>query len=231
MGKVLHASKSGYFPRCLVNSSALPRDDNYIIGGISEVMTPFWRVRKWEISITGSLSSIGNLTQWSFDGTANELFGSPVVEKEEDLVCFNSQDKFYISFSSGYVSWGTKTIAGGQGEPPITEPLTLESSLYVGLGHIFSPYNTFEVNSIVKNNDVYKLPFFWGIQPLPLLSDTLDQDWVSVGTYSFDVLGVSTTSRTLYGPQNLSGSVTAVVSAKEYWSYGKTYNTQTGQPL
>jgi len=230
MGKVLHASKSGYFPRCLSDSSELPRDSNYIIGGIQEVMTPFWRVRKWEISVTGSFSD-GGLTQWDFNGTANELFGNPVIEKEEDLICFNSQDKFYISFSSGYVSWGTLTTIVEQGQPPITEPLILEAPLYVGLGYLFSPYNTFEANSIVRNDDVYKLPFFWGIQTFSLLSDSLDQGWIPVGTYTFDVIGVSTTPRTLYGPPNLSGSATAIVSAKEYWSYGGTYDTSTGLPL
>jgi hypothetical protein len=232
MGKVLHASKSGYFPRCLVETPALPRDDNYIIGGIAEVMTPFWRVRKWEISVTGDFNQ-GESTQWNFNGTANEMFGNPVVEKEEDLVCFNSQDKFFIQFASGYVPWGTYTIAGGQGEPPITEPLILPAFLYVGLGYPFGPYDTFEANSIVKNDDVYKLPFFWGIQNFSLVSDSLGEGsgYIAVGTYTFDVLGVSTTPRTLYGPSDRSGSATAIVSAKEYWAYDKTYNTSTGQFL
>jgi hypothetical protein len=219
MGKVLHASGSGYFPRCLVNSSTLPRDGNYIIGGIQEVMTPFWRVRKWEISVTGTL--VGPGTEWTFSGTPNELFGYPeAVEKEEDLVCFNSQDKFYIGFASELVPWAT--LNG--------EPFENIANLFVGLGYVFPPYNTFESNAIVKNDDIYKLPFFWGIGGIALLSDPLEAGWVPVGTYTFDVLGVSTVPRTLYGP-NLSGSVTAIVSAKEYWSYGGTYSTTTGEPL
>jgi hypothetical protein len=107
----------------------------------------------------------------------------------------------------------------------------LTGVLYVGLGYPFSPYDTFEANSIVKIDDVYKLPFFWGIATFSLLSDDLGQGWVPVGTYTFDVLGVSEVPRTLYGPSYLSGSATAVVSAKEYWAYDKTYNTSTGQPL
>jgi hypothetical protein len=111
--------------------------------------------------------------------------------------------------------------------------LILQGLLYVGKGYPISPYDTFEANSIIKNGDVYKLPFFWYIQTFTLLSDSLGEGsgWSPVGTYTFDVFGVSTTPRTLYGPSNLSGSATAVVSAKEYWSYDKTYNTSTGQPL
>jgi len=220
MGKVLHASKSGYFPRCLVDTPALPRDSNYIIGGIEEAMTPFWRVRKWEISVSGTLVAPG--TEWTFSGTPNEIFGNPAVEKEEDLVCFNSQDKYYIEFSSGLVPWAT--LNG--------EPFETIANLFVGLGYLLAPYNTFEANSIVKNGDIYKLPFFWGIQTIPLISDPLDLvDRVPVGTYTFDVLGVSTATKTLYGPDGYSGSATAVVSAKEYWSYDGTYNTSTGMPL
>ena len=224
MGKVLHASKSGYFPRCLVDSAGLPSDNNYIIGGIEAVMTPFWKVRKWEISITGTFTQGEEET--NFDGRTNEVFAYPPVEKEEDLVCFNSSDKFFIEFqTNGLVSWGTKTL----GED--TAPFETIGNLFVGLGHLFPPYNTFESNGIVKNDDIYKLPFFWGIQIFPLLSDDLGLGWVPVGTYTFDVLGVSTTPRTLYGPSDQSGSAAAVVSAKEYWSYGGTWNTSTGEPL
>jgi hypothetical protein len=220
MGKVLHASKSGYFPRCLVDTPALPRDSNYIIGGIQEAMTPFWRVRKWEISVSGSLVNPGE--EFIFSGTPNELFGFPeAVEKEEDLVCFNSENKFYTAFYSELVPWAT--LDG--------EPFETPGTLFVGLGYPLAPYGTFEANSIVKNGDIYKFPFFWGIQGIVLLSDPLDQGWVPVGTYTFDVLGVSTAPRTLYGPDGYSASVTAVVSAKEYWSYGGTYNTSTGEPL
>jgi hypothetical protein len=219
MGKVLHASKSGYFPRCLVDTPALPRDSNYIIGGIEEIMTLFWRVRKWEISVTGTLVKTGD--EFIFSGTPNELFGNPAVEKEEDLVCFNSQDKFYTLFTSELVPWAT--LNG--------EPFVNNANLYVGLGFPIDPYTTFEANGIVKNDDIYKLPFFWGIGGIPLLSDPLVFDWVPVGTYTFDVLGVSTATKTLYGPDGYSGSATAVVSAKEYWSYDGTYNTSTGMPL
>jgi len=219
MGKVLHASKSGYFPRCLVDTPALPRDSNYIIGGIGEVMTLFWRVRKWEISVIGTLVKTGD--EFIFSGTPNELFANPAVEKEEDLVCFNSQDKFYTLFESEIVPWGTRN-----GQPFINI-----GNLFVGKGFPIDPYNTFEANAIVKNGDIYKLPFVWYIGGIPLLSDPLVFGWVPISTYTFDVLGVSTAPRTLYGPDGYSGSVTAVVSAKEYWSYGGTYNTSTGQPL
>jgi len=221
MGKVLHASKSGYFPRCLVDSPGLPRNDNYIIGGIAEVMTPFWRVRKWEISVSGSLSNEDEEATFIFNGIRHELSTTSPVEKEEDLVCFNSEDKFYVAFRSAAVQWGTLNDA----------PYNSFANLLVGAGYFSPPYNTFESNGIVKNGDIYKLPFFWGIQGIPLVSDTLDEGWVAVGTYTFEVLGVSTTPRTLYGPSDFSGSVTSIVSAKEYWSYGGTWNTSTGQPL
>ena len=35
----------------------------------------------------------------------------------------------------------------------------------------------------------------------------------------------------LFGPDGSSGAVLIEVKAKEYWSYGDTYNTTTGKPL
>jgi hypothetical protein len=202
-----------------VNSSALPRNSNYIAGDILEVMTLFWRVKKWKMSVSGSLSQPGAI--WSFNGIQHELLTTSSVEKEEDLVCFNSEDKFYTAFRTAAVLWGTLN----------DEPFANFADLTVGLGHLFAPYNTFESNAIVKNGDVYKLPFFCGLQGVPLLSDPLDLGWVPVGTYTLNVLGISATPKTLYGPDGYSGSATAVVSAKEYWSYGGTYDTATGNPL
>ena len=114
----------------------------------------------------------------------------------------------------------------------------MEAVLYVGLGYPFAPLSSFETNGIVRNGSIFKLPFFWGIQTFSFLSDSLVEvnslnPWVPVGTYSLNALGISRTSQILYGPNpNLFeiGYATASVSAKEYWSYGGTYDTATGLP-
>lgn len=234
MGKVLHASGSGYFPRCVVTAPGLPSDNNYIIGSITEVMNVFWRVRKWQLSISGTLQTEGGGDIWNFNGANNELFNISIVEKEEDLVCFNSSNKFNTIFRSTNGVWGTFTY--NQDGDTFTVPLQSgvnigPAVLYVGLGYPIAPYDTFEANSIVKNDDVWKLPFAWGLQSFSILSDPFGGDWIPIGTYTIDALGVSAIPRTLYGPAYTSGSATAIVSAKEYWSYGGTYNPQTGQLL
>jgi hypothetical protein len=236
MGNVLHASGSGYFPRCVVTAPGLPSDNNYISGSITEVMNVFWRVKKWELSISGTLQGEGGANIWNFNGANNELFNvSPLVEKEEDLVCFNSSNKFYITFRSDNGVWGTYTYTqeGDTFTVPLQSGVNIGFALLtVGLGYLTGgSYATFEANSIVKNDNAWKVPFAWGLASFSLLSDSFGQDWIPVGTYTIDALGVSAISRTLYGPTYTSGSVTAIVSAKEYWSYAGTYNPQTGQPL
>jgi len=197
-------------------------------------MNVFWRVRKWQLSISGTLQTEGGGDIWNFNGANNELFNISIVEKEEDLVCFNSSNKFNTIFRSTNGVWGTFTY--NQDGDTFTVPLQSgvnigPAVLYVGLGYPIAPYDTFEANSIVKNDDVWKLPFAWGLQSFSILSDPFGGDWIPIGTYTIDALGVSAIPRTLYGPAYTSGSATAIVSAKEYWSYGGTYNPQTGQLL
>jgi hypothetical protein len=77
MGKVLHASGSGYFPQCI-------KDYNVGIFSLEEAMKIYWRIKSWEFnaSITAQINDeifSGN-TSFNVLSTAN---------KEEDLVCSN----------------------------------------------------------------------------------------------------------------------------------------------
>jgi hypothetical protein len=78
MGKVIHASGSGYFPQCI-------RDYHIGIFSLEEAMKIYWRVRSWQFSASitteNEFGIFSGNTSFSVLSTAN---------KEEDLVCSNS---------------------------------------------------------------------------------------------------------------------------------------------
>ena len=65
MGKVLHASGSGWFPDCLAVGISVGTG-NYPIGmSLKQGMEIYWRVRKWDVSIGSSYSNQGGAGAYS----------------------------------------------------------------------------------------------------------------------------------------------------------------------
>ena len=84
MGKVLHASYSGYFPWCESSQDIAPYS---IIGtNISEIMLPFWRVSEWDFSIAYDFGS-GIVFENEFFIPEKFSFPYSQIETEEDFVC------------------------------------------------------------------------------------------------------------------------------------------------
>ena len=67
MGKVLHASGSGYFPSCLSQNSTLATQS------LTDAMEIYWKVRSWAVTISGDVNGY-------------QVFVSTASD-ETDLVC------------------------------------------------------------------------------------------------------------------------------------------------
>lgn len=132
MGKVLHASYSGWFPNC-VNVPLFGQPPNFYYPfsiTLSQALEIYWRVKKWDISInSGYYDSNGSLDgdysvyyanayigtfqkDYKFDGTQYQILdpsGLP-PSTEEDLICnpryistYNSELELNISSA---LNWG-----------------------------------------------------------------------------------------------------------------------------
>jgi hypothetical protein len=200
MGKVLHASKSGYFPFCSTNINL--QDGLYISGSLDQIMALYWKVRKWKYSISGNyagpLSIIGE----------GEFTPNLISEKEESLVC-----RAPTLFSNGQA-----IIIGG-----IPYPFEFSMTLF-GSGFSLDE-NVCSTNFQISAKDqIYN--------PLQSLSN---QDYHIVGNYDIKIFGSVLSSGTLYSgfPDyfDQDGSCSLIIEPSEYWSYGGTYSTSTGQRL
>jgi hypothetical protein len=222
MGKVLHASASGYFTVCIKEQNVLT---SCFSGNLTQVMALFWRVKKWEATMTGTLRRFsGDESQsLTFDGIPRELEPQqPIPSTEEDLVCFNGGAKSYLLYYSNFV-------AIDQDGNPFIDPLAFAV--------IFGDINDEQYNGIEKSENSFRIGgqmFFSAtflisgngntppVYAYPLFSAGNYQIITSAGTITGG-LWSSWTDRT--------ANCNIVINAKEYWSYGGTYNTSTGEPL
>jgi hypothetical protein len=79
MGKVLHASGSGYFINCIEESA----DSIHAVWTLENAIKTYWRVRSWNFSASGTAEGIDSPYPWSF--SFNNI-ASPYTN-EEQLVC------------------------------------------------------------------------------------------------------------------------------------------------
>ena len=201
MGKVLHASYSGYFPACIQTA---PESKGNLVGGtLEQIMELYWRVKAWRLdSISGSQSfdyGDGDIYTITYTATQQSL-GSVDPTIEENLVC----DPFpFFSAKASY----TLSIQ--------SETRELDVAMN-GLAYNF-----------LKENSTYYMAFSFN-----MLFVTTQETAYQVGSVTINGLSVP-----LYGyidgqpPTNITGNISASISPTEYWSYGGTYNTQTGAPL
>ena len=87
MGKVLHASYSGYFPFCIGRDGNFGPDEGETEGGVypvgmslEDAMKIYWRVRTWEISYEGRTADITPKYNFSDVGYAQ-------ISEEKEIVC------------------------------------------------------------------------------------------------------------------------------------------------
>jgi hypothetical protein len=204
MGKVLHASGSGYFINCIEESG----DSANAIWTLENAMKLYWRVRSWSFSASGILEEEGDLFSFSlnFNNIESYFYYEPDDEfiptpREEQLVCGGESYPFFSEINN----------------------LTSPSLIEVGrrgvfkVGDLYNP--SFEGE--FANRFPYNLDFRMAAS-IPSLYPT-----ISTVSLFGGVLPIGVRSRV--GGEVIS--LTATLTPTEWWSYGGTYNTSTGEPL
>jgi hypothetical protein len=209
MGKVLSAEGSGYFPTCIQEGTATP-PRNFLSLTLEQAMSLFWRVKTWEAKITGSVSYNNGQTVTYLLSTYQELERNrPEINSEEDFVC---------NGNAGFEFERVIQVSVAQdGEDPFIFDYRW-SFLYT----FFGAY---------RNGNLF-YPYFETQNVGPIISFDAPTYNTNVGIYQISLNGF-TISGDLYAEDDNAPSGTALIEirAKEYWSYGGTYNTQTGARL
>ena len=82
MGKVLHASYSGWFPFCIASGGTTGQGTDYPLGlSLAKAMELYWKVKQWRVE----LNQDGTTADFNFERVGELEAGNPT--KEEDLVC------------------------------------------------------------------------------------------------------------------------------------------------
>ena len=191
MGKVLHASGSGYFTSCIQNGAGY--------WSLDRAMEIYWRVKKWELNMSATyfIDFPEDPQTITLSPGTNVLLTS-FYEQEEELVC--SSD-FYAPSASIEITFGDAAKSGSLYSPGF--------NFFAFLGASFSQ-GDFELDVYSGNSgpDVRSYSVY-GSTPIEFSYSIIDQ------YAEFFVL------------QDASFSL----EPKEWWSYGGTYNTSTGEPL
>ena len=202
MGKVLHASGSGYFPFCIQETDSITEG---FIGTLEQMMTIYWRVKKWKIAMSGVglLNEFFSSREIPFNGIAYEMTRITPQQTEESIVCSSG---FFFNTASVRIS---SVLATGEFE--------------------------LEFAGIKKNGDIYALGGRAVVDGVGFDGIRTNSSAASeVGAWSMEFFGGPITGD-LYafqgGTWEGSSGIIMTISASEYWSYGGTYDTATGAPL
>jgi hypothetical protein len=203
MGKVLHASFSGYFPTCITSGTPTPPEE-YLSLTLERAMALFWRVRTWEAKASGSFNDASISSNIEYTANSFEEMGAGVViEEEKNLVCKGNENFYFAREATG-----TITPDGGT-------PFDFDGIL--NFQYVFSS---------IKSNGTNYYPNFY----ISFINSITSFYTSKIGTYNFKYLD-NDLSGDLFGTDGSSGNALIEIRAKEYWSYGGTYNTTTGEPL
>lgn len=205
MGKVLSAQGSGYFPTCI------SQDDppyNYPSGSLQDIMTFYWRIKKFNVTISGSgIAKNG--------GNSVVMNGSfPVINNYQNI---NSESELVCNLPNIYNGNGGEIVIGGNPRGELFASLYHTPNYYQKSG---SP----NIQTDIGLSAGISADYFFYLLPI--------NEWMLMGSYSINFYGGSISGK-LYSPPSsfLSGSFNIKFEATEYWSYGGTYDTATGAPL
>jgi hypothetical protein len=203
MGKVLHASYSGYFPTCIIDGTPTPPKE-YLSLTLEQAMALFWRVKTWEARASGSFYDLSLSSTIAYTSNSySDMSPSISIQKEEDFVCKGSQTFYFERVA-------TATITPDVGAP------------YYADGTMNFQY----IFSLIKKGGSTYYPSFT-ISSINSLTSFYTS---KIGTYKINYLNYELIGD-LFGPDGSSGAALIEINAKEYWSYGGTYNTSNGSFL
>jgi hypothetical protein len=219
MGKVLSAQGSGYFPTCIVSD---PDYVGQVTGSLQDIMSLYWRVKNFKVSVSGSgIFDLGdNPISCSFSGETglqtiyrNAFDPQPSITDEASLVCgYNIRSHEHLEGS------GMSFILGGGEFGPAFMQMYFET--------VFSRPS--ESTYVIRFR--FRL-FETTLNVLSITGNPSSQgDSNAVGSWSISLFGTNIIG-TAYSQSIASGSFNVNFTATEYWSYGGTYNTTTGEPL
>jgi len=195
MGKVLHASGSGYFTGCIEEST----DSNYAVWPLEKAMQTYWRVRAWDFSADivvriFDYPNEGENTDIPYTTSVTDIRSD--AEDEETLVCYNEFFK-----------------AGNNGVDLFFFPAKKVGDLYYsGLGGFIDDGGSGTEFAFWVDNQTYPSSQF----TISILGSTLDLTAFNYGDEPYETEVIS---------------CTASLVPSEWWSYGGTYDTSTGEPL
>lgn len=208
MGKILHASGSGFFPSCIKQVSSI---ESNFKSTLTNMMAVYWRVSKWRAKISGSAISFfdEDVTFSGTDYNLNRIFG-PSTE-EELILCAPSP----LGFRTDLVP--IEEVDGAQFEGQFLLTLDPRRPIQKEAGDLYSIVSEIFV-SIVQGS---------------LYVDPPDPEYdLVIGSCVINMAGSSiVTPLFVQSFAYKSGGVQLTFTAREYYSYGGTYNTSTGQPL
>jgi hypothetical protein len=187
MGKVLHASQSGYFPYCITPYQESEFFPFVSTSSLDDAMRLFWRIRK--IRFYGTYEPT-----FPFEGTRNwQMVVESAADSEEKLVC---NPGWVIKDQENLVNDG----AGGLNSVFSFEEVTSFGEGYVvrlSFGGFFQ--DTFGPEGWGFENPAQEF------RPDSISFEGIQMRGETAGTFNYEI--------------------------QEYWSYGGTYDTTTGQPL
>ena len=208
MGKVLSARGSGYFPSCIEQVSSI---ESNFKSTLTNMMAVYWRVSKWRAKISGSATSFfdEDVTFSSTDYNLNRISG-PSTE-EELILCV----PLPLGFRTDLVPIVQVDDTNFDGQFNLT--LDPRFSIEKEAGDLYSIVSQIFVSS----------------EPGPLFVDPADPEYdLVIGSCVINMAGSSiVTPLFVQSFAYKSGNVQLTFTAREYYSYGGTYNTSTGQPL
>lgn len=211
MGKV---RSLGYFPHCI--PQGIPTEDFYLDLSLNEAMALFWRVKNWEFRTTGTLSDgfgVGYDLTYLGSSWATATIENPVIS-EEYLVCKSQELFLFTNNVDGLVT---------------TDDETYPINGIRQFGFSFGSIPVFDAR--YQGSRYYPIFFFQMLGPVLSSSIAPGPGYSSVvGTYYLSFLDYIVQGD-LFGADGASGDVEVEINAKEYWSYGGTYNTETGEKL
>jgi len=202
VGKVLSAQGSGYYPSCIQTGSQTG-SPYYLDLTIAQGMALYWRTRKWRVDASGGFISDNFAIPNNYSGGGNLTQYTP-VGSEEDLVCKGGDE--YGFFGDIQIS----NYAGG----PFPTPVEVFYDYTSGYKTDSKFFPTFALNTIYISSSPVGTPPGQKIGDVRLLFN-----------------GYTITKDLYVNDTGASGNVLLDFTCTEYWSYGGTYDTATGNPL
>lgn len=106
MGKVLHASGSGYFPFCLTKGTppSTGKGTNYPISlSLTKYMSWWWKVRTWTLTGSSACNETADggdlVNNWTTTSLNQDTDWTGGIPSEENLVCQGDRNILNIGFN------------------------------------------------------------------------------------------------------------------------------------